>query len=97
MPQFIKPVPPIVKKKAVFKEYTQSRDHLDLVTGQSSAGNRFIMPLTTSNSKRGGSMHLTEAEVKIEEDSDNPAGKNNEPLPQFRIKKQGMRSQKRQK
>ena len=97
MPHFTKPVPPIVKKKAVFKEYTQSRDHLDLLTGQSSAGSRFIMPLTTSNSKRGGSMHLIEAEVKIEEDSDNPAGKKNEPLPQFRIKKQGMRSQKRQK
>ena len=97
MPHFMKPVPPIVKKKAVFKEYTQSRDQLDLVPGQNSAANRFIFPLTTSESKRGGSMHLTEAEVKIEEDSDNPAGKKNEPLPQFRIKKQGMKSQKRQK
>ena len=79
------------------------------------------MPLTTSNSRRGaaggvgGSMYLTtEAEVKIEEDSDHdPAASHSAaalkhqqafskqreepPLPQFRIKKQGGRSQKRSK
>ena len=42
-------------------------------------------------------MYLTEAEVKIEEDSDNLTSKKNEQLPHFRIKRQGMRSQKRQK
>lgn len=95
-PKFVKSVLPVVKKKAVFREYTQSRNNLDLTVGQINTNNRLVMPLTTKNSKRGGSMYLTEAEVKIEEDSDR-ASTRKESLYNLRIKKQAMRHMKRSK
>ena len=49
---------PIVKKKAVFKEYTQSRDRIELPSGAVNLlnANSFAFPQTTTNRKPRNTM-----------------------------------------
>ena len=64
MKQVLKPILP--KKKAIFKEYTQSRQQIDLASDGmmklNMSNNKFV-PLTSTASRRGGSMLLTENQV----------------------------------
>ena len=51
-----------VKKKAVFKEYIQSRDQLD-VPSATLKHNRFVMPIEPPANRRGQSMFLKDTSV----------------------------------
>ena len=71
-----------VKKKASYKEYTQSRDRIDL-----SPEGSFRMPLHPTQRKRGGSMHYAENEVKIGEvASAKELSPTERPIPEYEFK-----------